>query len=367
MRPAPWVLGVVVLGVVFAAVTLTDPSGRTSGPPLDPGSTAHDGARAAVILLEETGIAVQTGDVPSPGRVGSLVVLVDDLDDDAWRGVRSFVESGGDLVVADPYAELAAPVDATVTGDSPLEGPCGIPELAAVAELDVMVFRTFRGEGPGCLQVGDGSAARVAELGEGRVLSLGTAHPFRNDALARADHAALVAGVGQWATPPVRVLVRGPVGTGQRSLWSLVPVWVWAVLAQLGVAVGFYALWRAVRLGAPMVETDPVEVDDKSLVRALAVLTDRSGDDGAVADALVRRWRHELGGRDGDPRNDRELVGRLGLSAEDADLVLRSLGENIADPLTRAALVQQARRVVAGFENEPTAMPGRHPAQEVDV
>ena len=342
-----YIAGALLVAVVFAAITLADPDVRSAGPALDPGSTSADGARAAVLLLEASGLDVADGDVPRQGEVGTLVVLVDDLDDDGWAVVRRFVSSGGDLVVAAPFSPLSASVDATESGRVTVDGRCDIPQLDGVRDLDIPVLRTFRSGGPGCLTIGGAPGALVTMVGDGRVLSVGSAHPFRNDALAEADHAAYVFGAISWGAEPIRILVRAPVGTGSESLRSLVPVWVWAAIAQGAVAFALYALWRAIRLGPPLRDPDAVEVDGTALVRARATLLQRSHAD-AEAFALVHaRWLDEvrrLTGWSGE--GVAALMQRLTVDEADEIVVRRSIEPDGDDPLGHAMTIREARRIL---------------------
>lgn len=373
MNRAIFIAGVLIVGVVFAAVTLADPDSRSSGPRLDPRSTSSDGARAAVLLLEGRGIDVVVGDVPRPGEVGSLVVLVDDLDEDGWMGVDRFVRRGGDLVVAAPFAPVAGRVNRTVSAPSEFGPGCTIEELASVRRIDVPVLRTFIGGDQRCLATETGSAAVVNHRGDGRVLSLGSAHMWRNDALADEHHAALVAGVGSWASPPVRVLVRGPVGTGDRSLWELVPVWVWAAIAQVAVAFVLYGLWRGMRLGPPMREPETAQFDADALVRAAAVLTERSRADGGAAASLVERWRTDLRRNTGWASDDvADLLDLVDLDDSLSQLLASSVATDFVDPLTQAALVSEARSRMSGQApadppDSEQLVPEQSAPQEADV
>ena len=351
MRRGPVVAGVVALAVavVVAAVALADPSGRRSGPRLDPTSTSDDGSRAAVLLLEELGFDVEVGDVPRPGETDALIILVDDLDDDGWQGVERFVAQGGDLVLAVPFAPLAPPVGGTTSTASVDQAGCGIAELGSVTEVDVPVLRVFEGAGTACLMTDRGPAARSIRIGRGRVLALGSSHPFRNDALESADHAAFVVGAASWTSGSIRVLVRRPVGTGDATLAELVPNWVWAGLVQLAVAVAFYALWRAIRLGPPIEEADEIGYDAAELVEAAGGFSAHTGDDAWALQVVRARWLEDLrdaAGWRGDVTVD--LVDALGLGAAEAEVLQRTLtGTGTGDALAAAADIHAARRILA--------------------
>jgi hypothetical protein len=72
-----------------------------------------------------------------------------------------------------------------------------------------------------------------------------------------------------------------------------------AALVQLGVAFGVYLLWRARRLGSPVVESQPVALASSELVVAVGNLLQqaRHSDEAArlVGDDLRRRLAERLG------------------------------------------------------------------------
>lgn len=327
-------------------------------------STDPDGARAALLLLRGVGLEARAGDVPRPGEVGTLLVLVDDLDREGWDGVRRFVEAGGDLIVTAPFAPLAGDVRSTTRDFSLTPDGCDFPTLDRVAEIVVPVLRTFDGEG--CLETASGPGLVVERVGDGRVMSIGSSHPWRNDALAEADHAALVVGSGQWGRGPLRILVRAPVGTGSRSLSELVPQWVWAVLAQLAVVAAVYAAWRAQRFGRPVTEAEAVHHDPLELVAASGRMTELSGAaeaDRWAAEVLLDRWRAELFRRPGWRSDDvDDLARRWRLDDEEAEILRNSLapaGEGQAfplDPMVLATQIARARQVVAAADQTDPAL-----------
>ena len=353
MSKTPIALMVAAVLIVVAVVSFTDPDPRRGGPRLDPQSTWSDGARAAVLLLEGDGILADVGMVPSPGETGSLVVLVDDLSDDAWRGVTRFVREGGDLVLAAPFAPLAPQVRGTEL-DIDLDVACDVPELATVRELEVPVVRTFH-RPDGAVECLNGAVV-VAALGAGRVMTVGTAHPWRNDALTDADHAALVLGAARWGDGPVRFLTRGAVGTGDRTLRELVPDWVWAALVQLGLAGVVYAWWRAQRFGPPVEPDVDSGWDPLALAESVAELSARTEDHEWAADLITARWNTELRRRYGFQGDVDALVARLVLDADEERLVRSSLDRGAGAPIRHAEAIAAARRVVSRRRTGPVPL-----------
>src|SRR3546814_8139145 len=70
--------------------------------------------------------------------------------------------------------------------------------------------------------------------------------------------------------PPV------PAGGGDESLIDLIPPGVERALLQLGVAFVLYAVWRAIRLGRPVREDQPVRIAGSELVAAVGRLLGRT-------------------------------------------------------------------------------------------
>jgi hypothetical protein len=144
------------------------------------------------------------------------------------------------------------------------------------------------------------------------------------------------------------VLEPGPLATpgGGRSLLELIAPGVKAALIQLALAFGVYVLWRARRLGRPVLEPQPVAVAGSELVAATGSLLDRTRSPQHAAELLRRDLRAFLGDRLGVPRESDLRVltavtaGRTGL---DETMLGRALGP---DPvLDDAQLVTLARTI----------------------
>ena len=98
----------VLVGAVLAAyvgATRSNP-----GPPLDPDSTAPDGTRALVELLDRYGPGVELVDGVPSAAFDTALLLEDRLDRDDARQLEGWVRRGNLLVVADPTSLLTPAV-----------------------------------------------------------------------------------------------------------------------------------------------------------------------------------------------------------------------------------------------------------------
>lgn len=270
MRRLLWVVGllaVVVVGAYLGAAR------RTTGPPLDPGSTAPDGTKGLVELVGALGGSVSVVDGAPDASFDRAVLLEDRLDRDDAGALQAWVRAGGVLVVADPSSLLTPPVAGGAVTDE-VRGPCAVPGLTDAAVLDVGLSRPLQvpAGAVGCFSSGDGAFLVATGSGSGTVVGLGGPDLFTNQLLDEADNAvlagALLAGDGT-RTAFVRSTLPGG---GDRGLVDLVDTPVRAALAQLVVAFGVVVLWRARRLGRPVEEPQPVEIEGSELTRAVGRL-----------------------------------------------------------------------------------------------
>jgi hypothetical protein len=283
---APWLI-LVALVVALGAV---GGHGGSGGPPLDPTSTSPDGAKALALLLSQAGPGVDQ--VDSPPAVGSArvaLVLQDRLDAAGDRRLVDWVRSGGTLVVTDPnlvfgfVAPLREPGPgglARVSGT--LGADCRFPFVNGVADIRVASGLLLRPP-PGatsCFQAGTGGAFLVVKpLGAGQLVLLGSPDPWTNANLGRADNSVLAVNLlaPTPAGPPVAWIVGPRAGGGHRSLVQLLAPRVKEALIELAVGVVLLALWRARRLGRPVVETPTVELAGSELVVAVGNLLQQGG------------------------------------------------------------------------------------------
>jgi hypothetical protein len=293
--------GLLVLAVVVGAYLSA--ARRTEGPPLDPTSTAPDGARALVELLDRYG-DVDVRDRPPDRGQDTAVLLEDRFDREAEAALRSWVEAGGTLLVADPGSTLTPAMASSTPGLR--EVSCDDPALAAVRQLPMggTGFALDVPDGATTCATPDGAAVVVVDgLGSGRIVSLGGPAPLTNRRLDEGDAAVLaVALLAPEAGTDVAFLQPElAVGSGDRSLTDLVGTPVRAALAQLGVAFCLVVLWRARRLGRPVAEPQPVQIESAELTAAVGRMLARSRQPGRAAAILRDRARRDLSGRLGLP------------------------------------------------------------------
>jgi hypothetical protein len=287
----PWVL--VVLGIVVFALLAGGPS-RNDGRDLDPGSTSSGGTKALVDSLRELDVDVSVDDAtPGPGTT-AVLVLVDGLGDAQRRALTAWSERGGTLVVADHNSPLNPfrTERPTLLGavDRELERHCALPALQGVRRVSVPGAVLLRARFPavGCFTSGNGSWLVVQPQGRGTLVVLGDPTAFTNEALGAADNGLLA--VTLLAPRPrahVQVFPLPAPGGGRRTLVDLISPHVKMALLQLGIAFALFALWRARRLGRPVVEPNPVEIPGSELVAAIGRLMQR-GRAHERAAALVR-------------------------------------------------------------------------------
>lgn len=325
-----WPLLVLAAAIlIVAAVTAPD---SDAGLPLDPRSTGPDGTRALVSVLDRFDRDVE---VVAPGATTDaavVLVLRDQFSPRRRAALRDHVERGGRLVVADP----ASPLAPDVAGGLGLLGrvvdrDCDLPALAEVDRVAPgggVAFEVPAGA-VGCFAVDGGAWLVVEAVGDGHVVSLGGPQFLLNGELARADHAVLVtqllAPEGTDGVAVVRPVLRTSAGGSDAALIDLVPHWVLAAGAQLGVAFLVLVVRRARRLGAPLVDTSPVRLANADQTRAVGALLARNAARSAALGRIADDTR-------------RRLARRLGLPASTAtEEVAQAIAERTADDPGRTA------------------------------
>jgi hypothetical protein len=298
--------GAVVAGSVGAALLAVALLGGSpnDGPPLDPRSDGPLGTSALVSLLERLDADVELS-VGLPDRGDDVALLLADrLDEDQTDEVLAWVRAGGTLVVTDPGSSLAP---ATFGGVNPLDpedverGICSLPALDDVHVVDggtASRYDTGRAYGS-CLGSRDFAFVVATAEGAGDVVAVGGAAFVTNDRLAHEDNAVLAAAL---LAPAARTSVRFvdpplPAGGGDKTLFELISDGVRRAGFQLGLAFVLYAAWRAIRLGRPVPETQPVEIAGSELVGATGRLLERGRSPGAAAEVLRERLRRALRAR----------------------------------------------------------------------
>jgi len=351
-RALPWAL--LAVGAFAVAFVLGAPG--DDGPPLDPASTGPSGTKGLVDTLRELGARVEVrSEPPGPGDASGLV-LVDALDDDGRQRVADWVRAGGTLVVTDLSSPLqpGAPASSvSLAGVDPeLRRGCDVAALAQVGRVSApgATLLEVPPGATGCFPGGEESWMVVAPVGRGTVVGLGGAGAFVNSRLTRADNAALAATLLAPRRVDRVVVLRPPApGSGQKDVLDLVAPRVKLAVLQLGIAFVVVALWRARRLGRPVLEPQPVQVPGSALVGAVGELLQRRRSRAEAAAVLRDDLRRGLAAALGlPPSAPPEVVadavaGRSTMSPEEVLAVLA--GQTPGDEEALVALAQSVESV----------------------
>ena len=327
---------------------------QTQGPPLDPTSTAPDGAKAVVGLVDALASMDVVDEVPG-ADVDTALVLQDRFDRDAQDELLDWVRAGGTLVVTDVDSTTTPVVVGTVTGEVEVsctgDVPIGLDDVRRLEVGDSLLLDGPAGAST-CGPVGGGALVVVEAEGSGRIVSVGGPDVFINRNLDEADNAVLAAALLAPDADARSAFLRPSllVGSGDRTLVDLIDTPVRAALAQLVVAFLLAALWRARRLGRPVLEPQPVPIASSELTEAVARMLGRADRPDRAAAVLRDRARRDLSGPLGLPLDARAdvvvdaITRRTGL---DADQARRAA----IDPVTSddelvevAALLDQIRK-----------------------
>jgi hypothetical protein len=345
-------------GLLLVAVAGGRP-GR-DGPPLDPRSDGPLGTSALVSLLDGLGASVELSVGLPAGEDDVAVLLQDRLDDDQAASVAAWVRSGGTLVVTDPGSPFTPTFQAPgLTEQSQTLAPasCTIDALDGVGRVDAGAAVRFDVAETDQLCFGDrqdGAFVVARAEGAGTVVAVGGAAFLTNELLDERDNAVLAAALMAPAAGTVVRMVDAPLpaGGGDKTLADLVPDGVKRGLLQLAVAFVLYALWRAVRLGRPVIEDQPVDVAGSELVAAIGRLLARTHAPGAAAETLRDELRRALRARLGVPpsADAQTLAGvtaaRTGIPVE---RVLAAVDER---PVTTDAELVAVARAVSSIHQE---------------
>jgi hypothetical protein len=333
--------------------------GHDDGPPLDPRSDGPLGTSALVALLEGLGTDVELS-VGLPGEGDDVALLLSDrLDEQQTDAVLRWVAQGGTLVVTDPGSSFV-PGQALPSDESDQEaldrGICTVPALEGVEAVDAgAAVRYDTGQArSSCLGSRDFAYVVVTPQGSGTIAAVGGAAAFTNERLAEVDNAVLAAGL---LAPRAGTTVRFvdapiPAGGGDKTLYDLVSDGVRRAGLQLGLAFIVYALWRAVRLGRPVREDQPVEIAGSELVAASGRLLERGRAPGEAAEVLRNGLRRDLRARlgvpaDVDPDALAQVVAeRSGVDPDDARTAIGDHAVTSDDELVAVA------RAVATVQQE---------------
>ena len=301
-------IAVVVVLVVLALVGRDD--SRVTGPSLSPASVGGDGTKAMVLLLQRFGATARVGDSLPRSDDRVALVLRDRFSDAEHDQVRAWVAAGGTLVDADPTSDLTEAAVADVNATTLVRATCDIAGLDGVDQLSLGPVDDGPDASNGSLyRVGDGSRqcfggdghAYIVQVphGLGSIISIGGANPFTNARLDESDNAVLVTDLLLAHGSTVAIIDPNRAGRGTTPLIDLLPTRVVEAVLQLLVAFVVYALWRARRLGKPIVEHQPVAIAGSRLVDAVGRLYQRTGSLAQAAHDLRVELRRLLSQRYG--------------------------------------------------------------------
>lgn len=245
---------------------------------LTPTTEDPDATRAVRRLMANLGHEVaETRGVPDGG--GTLIVLADLRGPDEARGLLDWAETGGHLVVTDPNSAVVELAGASIAGPIgfagtlELEPGCltavtkGVERIvarasdAALVALDDAFVSCFPTGGNGALLL-------TRQHGTGTVTLLGGSSALTNGLLPETDNAMFAA---QLAGPPSTIAFAGPgspAGAVTGGVWETLPERAQAALVAIAAAGVVFALVRARRMGAPVLEAPVAPIPASELVRA---------------------------------------------------------------------------------------------------
>jgi hypothetical protein len=357
--PRGAVIGVLVgAGLLLAALAGGRP-GR-DGPPLDPRSDGPLGTSALVSLLDGLGARVELSTGLPDATDDVALVLQDRLDAAQVDHLATWVRAGGTLVITDPASPLTPPFDGLgIAGQRRTvePGSCTITALQSVGDVEGGAAVRFRVGSDDQLCFGDrvdGAFVVARTEGRGTLVAVGGAAFLTNELLAERDNAVLAAAL---LAPESGTAVRFveaplPAGGGDKTLGDLVPAGVKRGLLQLAIAFVLYAAWRAIRLGRPVLEDQPVEVAGSELVAAIGRLLARTRAPGAAAETLRGELRRALRTRLGvPPTADAQAIAAIVVARTDLELasVLEAIDER---PVTTDAELEAVARAVSSVHQE---------------
>jgi hypothetical protein len=335
-RWLPWAL---VAAGIAVAVVIAGGGNNDTGRTYDPASTSPSGTKALVDTLRQLDVDVSVAaGAPAP-RTTALLVLVDGMNDAQRRAITSWMDAGGTLVVADrasplnPFRSARPTILGLVQRD--LSRHCNVAALEQVGHVVVPEAALLKVRPPavGCFTSGADAWLVTEPHGRGNLVVVGGADAFTNGSLGDGDNGLLaVTLLAPTRNARVQVLPLPAPGGGRKTLTDLVSANVKLALVQLAIAFIVFALWRARRLGRPVLEPQPVEIPGSELVAAVGRLFQRAHARGRAADLVRDNGR-------------RALTQRLGLAP---DATVDEVAEAAAARTGKPA--DEVRGVLAGPE-----------------
>lgn len=318
-RRPTWLVVLIVIAVL-AAVLAAVARGYYRDGPLEPDAPTGQGSRAAVSVLRDLGVEVETqrhtADAVEDLAEGRTVLVTDPgaLSGEQLQTLSGALESSsGTLVLVQPdfvtlgyLTSVISPAGAvrTPTSVEAGDGCDGAGFRARTIHVPgeeglVGPATTYRtaGDATGCFTSGAGALVAVAA----NVVVLGSPDLLTNDGIGEADNSALVlnalggAGSLTWYVPSPG----DPMASTGPDLLSYLPDWASSVALWLLITVAITLIAFSRRLGPVVVEPLPVTVRPQELVLGRARLQQQArARDSAAASlrtASMRRLADRLG------------------------------------------------------------------------
>jgi hypothetical protein len=290
------------LAIAVVAILRAVSTGSVGANTLDPDAAGTHGGRALATLLRNHGVDVRRVETPSDAPGTTVFVPLPDLVTLLQPGALDVASRATDLVVVAPEDDVlrALQVPARIAGEydeGTVEPACAQPDavVAGDVRLGGLAYAAPPGS-TGCYAI-DGDATFVELTVGGRhVTVLGSGAFMTNEFLDDHGDAALALRLltrqqsVEWVYP--RTLAADD--SEQRGLTDLLPHRVFALVAELFVAVLLLALWRGRRLGPVVVEPLPVVVRAAEAVEGRARLYEAAGARERAANALRAGLRDRL-------------------------------------------------------------------------
>lgn len=295
-----WV-GVALVALAVAVISLSVAGTSAGGPPLDPGDPGPGGGMAVAQVLREQGVTVTATStltdtvaaVDDPAD--TTLFLVDDgpyLDDEQ---LRRAVDLAAHVIVADPaftaLRAIAPELAQAGVVDGVLDADCDVPAVQRAGQVSASgTGYRIVDDRPGtlaCLGSGDDVYSLVQrERDSGLLTVLGATGALSNELVASEGNAALALTLlGEhdelvWYTPTLADV------PGEDTLGELTPAWVTPVLTLLVLTFVAAAVWRGRRFGPLVVENLPVTVKASETMIGRARLYERSSSRLRALDSL---------------------------------------------------------------------------------
>lgn len=305
----PWLwlaIGAVVLGLAVLAAT-----SRPEGKPFDPDSTSKFGTRAFVELLEHQGAEVQVTDQQPPQDADIAVAFPHTISTHTTDALRRWVADGKTLIVADPLSDLLPPALGTGFGQTletsvPVQqGFCDVGAVRDAKQLRIPVASAqFPSPSVGQECYSDESSAFLVVVpeGSGHIVGLGSPMVFANTMIGDDDNAVLAVALAVPRRGTKVAILELPQGESPPTgVMDVLGTGVKLGLLQLIVAFVIYAFFRGRRLGRPVHEPLPVQLEGSELVTAVSGLLQQAKSPDRAAALLRSAFRRQVTERLGLP------------------------------------------------------------------